>query len=477
VGTDDIVAENIKALQALYFARLLEELRLFDVADRLVELYDEGLLPVGRGDGGSVLDAYRRGSRRRPGRAERLTLYARCFGSPGGDPAVQPNREFNELWLRFLRAVSSYRRQRATANVLADRRAASRETVRKTGRDLAANLSLHGFRTAPAAASLETHERGALDVLRTGAVRRAYGSCGVWELVEVVSFVELGHVSSTIRGRTAAHAGGAIIRWLATRAAKLSSRRAVLDARELRRLSKSATPRETPTDLDLIDACEQWLALGGASEQQVEQGPPLREVRASVERLLASSAAFALLPPAEQRRLARDLVKIATFLATPHGNACEHVPPPADQPWWALQDVDFPAFVAALVKGVFDAIVDSSIEQLREYARLVQSATRAVDEFVRDNAGADSARRWLAVTYPDVLALTSVERKAGRLTVIRDADAVDRVRADLCLQQPLSLERKRDEAVLVERARSRIARERQRLLATMVLMGIDRRSP
>jgi hypothetical protein len=476
VWTDDVAAGNVKALQALYLAQLLEELRLFDLADRLVVLYDEGLLPVGRGEGKSVLDAYRRGSGRRLGRTERLTLYARCFGSPGGEPDVQPNLEFDELWLRFLRAVSSYRRQRATTNVLADRRAASRETVRKTGRDLAANLSLHGFRAAPAAASLETHAGGALDVLRTGAVRREYGRYGVWELVELVSFVELGHVASTIRTRAAAQAGGTIIRWLATRAGKLASRRAVLDPRELRRLSKSATPHETPTDLDLIDACEQWLAVGGVFEQ-VEQVRPLREVRASVERLLGSSAAFGLLLPAEQRRLARDLVKVGSFLATPHGNACEHVPPPADRPWWGLQDVDFPAFAAALVKGVFDAIVDLSIEQLREYARLVQRATRAVDEFVRDNAGEDSARRWLAVTYPDVLALTSVERKAGRLTVIGDGDGVDRVRADLCLQQPLSLGRKREEAVLVERARSRIAHDRQRLLATMVLMGIDRRRP
>ena len=475
MGTDDIVADNILALQALYYTQLLEEQGLFEVADRIVELYAEGLLPVGRGEGGSVLDAYRRGSKRSLSRVERLNLYARSFGSPGGDPDAKPTREFDDLWLRFLRAVSTYRRQRATANVLADRRAASRETVRKTGRDLAANLSLHGFRTAPAAASLETHVRSALDVLRTGAVRRAYGPYGVWELVEVVSFVELGRVAGTVRGRTAAQAGGTIVRWLATRAGKLSSRRAVLDARELRRLSKSATPLATPTDLDLIDACEQWLAVRGVSDRQIEQVAAPAEVRVSVRRLLSSSAAFGLLPPAEQRRLARDLVKVASFLATPHGKACENARPPADQPWWGLEDVDFPAFVAALVNGVFNAIVDSSIEQLREYARLVQSATKGVDELARDSAGADAARRWLAVTYSDVLALTSVERKAGRLTALGNGGAVDRVRADLCMRQALNLERKQDEAELVERARSRLARNRQQLLATMVLMGINRR--
>ena len=74
MGTDAIVADNIEALQAVYLAQLLEELRLFDVADRLVERYAEGLLPVGRGEGAAVLDAYRRGSERRPDRAERLTL-------------------------------------------------------------------------------------------------------------------------------------------------------------------------------------------------------------------------------------------------------------------------------------------------------------------------------------------------------------------------------------------------------------------
>src|SRR6187402_870372 len=115
----EIVPGNLRALQAIYFAWHLEQLRLFDVADRIVELWSEGLLPVGRGDGGSALETYRRGSRRRLSRADRLAVYARCFES---------DRDFDDLWLRFLRAVSSYRRQRTVENVLAAKRAASRET-------------------------------------------------------------------------------------------------------------------------------------------------------------------------------------------------------------------------------------------------------------------------------------------------------------------------------------------------------------
>jgi hypothetical protein len=50
-----IVADNIRAVQAIYFARQLEDLRAFQVVDRLVQLFQQGLLPLGRGTGAKLL--------------------------------------------------------------------------------------------------------------------------------------------------------------------------------------------------------------------------------------------------------------------------------------------------------------------------------------------------------------------------------------------------------------------------------------
>jgi len=46
--------------------------------------------------------------------------------------------------------------------------------------------------------------------------------------------------------------------------------------------------------------------------------------------------------------------------------------------------VDFPAFVASLVAGTFEAIVDASIRQMEAYADLLADATKSVDRFVSE---------------------------------------------------------------------------------------------
>ena len=108
--------------------------------------------------------------------------------------------------------------------------------------------------------------------------------------------------------------------------------------------------------------------------------------------------------------------------------------------------------------GVFEAIVDSSIRQMRAYGELVASATSAVDDFARDNVTDDAGRSWLCAEYPDELALTFVGGKAGRLTVIAKspAEALGRISADLCLRPPLaSLDRKHERQLA---GRGRVAR-------------------
>jgi hypothetical protein len=52
----------------------------------------------------------------------------------------------------------------------------------------------------------------------------------------------------------------------------------------------------------------------------------------------------------------------------------------------ALSDeINFPAFVAGLVHGTFDAIVDATIRQMEAFADLVSAVAKDVDSFTRDN--------------------------------------------------------------------------------------------
>ena len=91
-------------------------------------------------------------------------------------------------------------------------------------------------------------------------------------------------------------------------------------------------------------------------------------VRSSVRGLLAKSPAFRSLPGDVRRAIARDMTTVSGFLA---GGATD--------------EVDFPSFVAGLIEGVFQAIIDTSIQQMEAYAALIEDIAKAVRAFEQDD--------------------------------------------------------------------------------------------
>ena len=49
-----------------------------------------------------------------------------------------------------------------------------------------------------------------------------------------------------------------------------------------------------------------------------------------------------------------------------------------------LGAIDFPTFVASLVQGTFQAIVDASIQQMEAYSNLLAETAKTVDNFMED---------------------------------------------------------------------------------------------
>jgi hypothetical protein len=259
---------------------MLEEMRMFQVVDKLVELFQYGMLPLGKGEAGRLLYSYWKSSPERISEIERRNLYSRVFGSVGGDPGQgNPNREFNDLMLRFISAVSSYVRQFTVDNLLRSSIAIAinQEQVRKAGRDLAANLSLHGYGIAFFfATELRNQINMFKKLLSDTEIKNAYGARDMWQVIEQVSTLELGGARNVIRYRTMAQSGAVIIAWLAKKAELLSAPANVslLDLDEIRnpmQRNKDHKPTEDPTDVDLVNACEQWLAVTGTPDQQVEE--------------------------------------------------------------------------------------------------------------------------------------------------------------------------------------------------------------
>src|SRR5215475_13365009 len=183
----------------------------------------------------------------------------------------------------------------------------------------------------------------------------------------------------------------------------------------------------------------------------------IEEVRPHVRAMLMSIPAYSRMSAAEQKQLASDMVKVLSFMRNPNG-VLDDVPAPpraasstpatparpaptartaiaraqAEDPVEAtkrslekspgmvgqdfkagavregveqfgalVRKVDFPKFVGGLIKNVFQAIVESSIEQMRAYGELVANVARTVDEFAQDNISENNARDWLADKYSD----------------------------------------------------------------------------
>jgi hypothetical protein len=244
-----------------------------------------------------------------------------------------------------------------------------------------------------------------------------------------------------------------------------------------------------------------------------------RLVHAQVRALLESSPAFHQLPSGRQRALRDDLEKIATYEAAliqdewasseklgqtpvlrettiasaaeapaqalagkpaPKGPAADEFSPRAASQVAritreTLNAIAFPTFVADLIKGTFQAIVNASIQQMEAYGNLLSNVAKTVDQFMADNVSDNNARDYLAQSYPGHFKIEADDNGA-RLKVRDGAD--DRAKPDFKsmfkLNEDVDLDDEAAEKTLVPAARRHLAQSRHSLLSTMVLMGINR---
>src|SRR5215471_17699279 len=141
-----------------------------------------------------------------------------------------------------------------------------------------------------------------------------------------------------------------------------------------------------------------------------------------------------------------------------------------------LNAIDFPAFVASLIEGTFQAIVDSSIRQMEAYAELLKNVATTVDRFMTDNISDGTARDYLADQYGGVLVRDTSGGQA-RLKVQKPKKTDEELPGffkDLGFNAHSDIDDDSVEQVIVPAARRQMAEARQKTLATMVLMGINR---
>lgn len=242
---------------------------------------------------------------------------------------------------------------------------------------------------------------------------------------------------------------------------------------------------------------------------------PSPVVRSAVRALLSSSQEFHNLPPEERRAAAQAMVKVCQTavslmqeearaeldvksarhpraFATAQGAgqdfsgvSASKVAGTTEQ---ILNAVSFPRFVTDLINGVFRAIVDSNRQQMASYVDLIKNVAASLDGFTEMSLGQDQARQWLVDTFPGSFQIENgadadtppedrAEENANARVTLRDGGSMPSeaaLRAALGLSPEESVPSGDPETALMPFARRAIARQRQQVLATMVMAGMQR---
>ncbi|HET6763732.1 MAG TPA: hypothetical protein VFH27_08665, partial [Longimicrobiaceae bacterium] len=236
-------------------------------------------------------------------------------------------------------------------------------------------------------------------------------------------------------------------------------------------------------------------------------------VRSEVAGILSQSAAWREMEPEKRRKLARDMERVAGYLARdpgwldapdPPGStamAAEAATPVDDlkkrlagapgqvgkefeagalkqgvqQFGTLVQTVDFPAFVSGLIHGVFQAIVDASIQQMEAYGELLAATAKSVGQFADDHISDDQAREQVAQRFPSLVRMDRDEDGTRRLVAAGDDGGDTTALQEFARSgERVDLSSADSERKFLTAAKLELARQRQKMMAMMVMLGINR---
>ncbi len=226
-------------------------------------------------------------------------------------------------------------------------------------------------------------------------------------------------------------------------------------------------------------------------------------VKSQVEAMLLSSPSYHELSEKQRSEMSDNLVKIGSYAAecmrdmcwqsaklgqTPVVRKRESISGPLAQAQTSnfqpsaanqigrvtqetLKAVAFPTFVADLIRGTFNAIVQTSIQQMEAFSQMLTNVTKTVDQFMEEHISDKQARDWLQQRYPEYIRVHE-----GKAIPVDGAEAKSppNFQADLKLSSGVSLDESGIEETLVPAARRTLAESRLQMLSTLVLMGVNR---
>jgi hypothetical protein len=253
-----------------------------------------------------------------------------------------------------------------------------------------------------------------------------------------------------------------------------------------------------PPSLPLVRNVVRNLLLSSAAYQELDT-----ETRREVAQKLVTVCDTAVRLIQKERELDREVAELSRSSAGTQAQVLSASPPPFVRPLAfsnpaaqvaattrdILNAVSFPRFVTDLINGVFRAMVDSNRQQMHSYVELIRNVAATTEGFADANLGLAAARDWLLNKYPEAFELdsgdldedsTPEERaeamKESRLRRKPNAQMPTPagLRLELGLKDAESVPDGDPETTMVPFVMRALARQRQQMLATMVMLGMQR---
>jgi hypothetical protein len=219
---ETLAADRIAATADLYYLCLHELLGIWQVMDKLQDLFRAGTLRIWNGAGALGLYRFDKHNILRYQRRERFRAYRRVFGytraEPG--PGARPNTEFHGLFVHFIGETAKFWRDKRISEVIrqnaADPTFGSIAIVREAGLQSRNNLknATYGYVNVLRTETSQALEE-AFEVLNAPDLRAQFGAESAWDVVELVMWQYFHRAVPASAMNRMAIAGRSIIRWLA----------------------------------------------------------------------------------------------------------------------------------------------------------------------------------------------------------------------------------------------------------------------
>jgi hypothetical protein len=138
--------------------------------------------------------------------------------------------------------------------------------------------------------------------------------------------------------------------------------------------------------------------------------------------------------------------------------------------------IDFPGFVTSLITGVFQSVQTSNIQQLQAFSDLLEAVSGSLGDFAATQITDERARAWAAGRFPQ-LAIEG-EGEGAHLALKPNTEPPPAQDVARILEakpgEVRSLDGDDVDGTLVPLVRRKLARDRQSMLSTMILMGMQR---